>query len=94
MKIVCALYDRKAEMYLDPFCVPTLAVAMRDVGADLNRSGENRLRDFREDFELWQLAVFDPESGFLEHMKPVKVCELHALYVGEASGSGDQLKLN
>lgn len=94
IKLMCALYDRKAEMFLDPFFVPTIGVAARDIGAEVNRSGEpNRLRDFRTDFELWHLGNFDSESGFVEFSKAAKVCDVASLFVGAVAPAA-QLNLS
>lgn len=63
-KQVLALFDLKAGMYMQPFFVPTVGVAVRNLQDEMARGGEgNVLASHPEDFMLWQLAVFDDEDG-------------------------------
>lgn len=89
VQAVLSLRDTKAELFLQPFFVPTIAVALRDIGKEAAAVREgNQLNLFPKDFEVWQLASFDPETGTLvteENGKsyPAKVCDVSALVVSE-----------
>lgn len=66
IQIVLSIYDKQAKLYLSPFFVPAIGVALRDISAQIARGGEdNQLALFTKDFELWQLALFDTETGEL-----------------------------
>lgn len=82
-----SIRDTKAEIFMTPFTVPTLAVAFRDIAAEIARGGDaNQLSLFTKDFELWQLGTFDSETGLLDASSdgqdfPAKVCDCTALTI-------------
>ncbi|AXH77862.1 MAG: nonstructural protein [Microviridae sp.] len=81
-RLVLCLYDKKAESYHDPFCVPALGVAFRNLADEVNRRGDgNVLFSHAGDFDLVQLGTFDPESGYLEADQPRIICSLGDLRV-------------
>lgn len=87
VEIVMSIYDKKAEYFLRPFFVRTVAVGYRDMIAEVRRGGEtNLLASNPGDFEVWQLGVFDPESGFMDfsgekgkERYPLKLADLSTL---------------
>lgn len=84
VKLVVALYDVKAELFHNPFTVPALGVAYRNLADQVAMVGDkdNVLSQHPGDFELWKLGVFDDETGFIQGEKqPAKVCLLSDLVV-------------
>lgn len=82
IQIMLALRDVKAETFLRPFFVPTIAVAMRDIAQEIAREGDgNQLAMFTKDFELYQLASVDLESGDVNvpTQFPLKLCDCASL---------------
>lgn len=79
MKILVCLRDKKADLYLAPFVVPTMGVAFRSVSDEISRGGDgNALSSHPADFQLWQLGRFDEASGVIEADKSC-VCEVESL---------------
>lgn len=85
IQIVLSLRDTKAELFLQPFFVPTVGVAYRDIAREIARGGDgNQLALFTKDFELWQLGTFDSDTGVLDSAgSPLKLCDVTALAVPE-----------
>lgn len=83
MKAVCSLYDKVAQAYMQPFFVPALGIAFRNLSDEIVRGGEgNMLASHPGDFVLYQLATFDDETGeFICEGFPLKVCEVSSLVV-------------
>lgn len=96
-KYLLALRDKKAEMFMSPFLVPTLAVAYRDIASEVARGGEgNQLALFSKDFDVYQLGNFDLESGELDTCGfPQRLCNVGALVAepdrGVALGTLDEV---
>lgn len=86
-KMLLVIYDSKAEMYMNPFSVPTLGVAYRNLADEVARVSDpsNQFAHHAGDFELYRLGVFDDESGeIVAEKEPRLVCRLSDLKV-EAS---------
>lgn len=84
MKLILALRDSKAEMFLQPFFVPTLGVAYRNLQDEIQRGGDdNTLARHAEDYELWELGTFDDENGEVLQGDgwPKLLCEVSTLVV-------------
>lgn len=63
MQIV-AVRDRAAEAYMRPFFVGTANMAIRSFMDEVNREhAENQLFAHPDDFDLYELGVFDDNSG-------------------------------
>jgi len=58
------VYDSAARRYLDPFCAETIEVAIRMFRALVNKP-EHMFARFPEDYTLFHVGSFDPESGLL-----------------------------
>lgn len=66
IKQVVSVYDTAAQVFGQPFFVPSLAVAVRSVGDETNRAAaDNPLYQHPEDFELMHVGTFDDASGKL-----------------------------
>lgn len=64
IRIMCAIRDVAAEIYLQPFFVRHTNEALRDFKATVNTPNANNvIATAPADFELWQLAEFDDETG-------------------------------
>lgn len=62
--ILCALRDKKSGLHENPHFVRSEAEAIRSLGMAVNQNpGQNRLREFAQDFELMALASFNDETG-------------------------------
>lgn len=62
MNVLCSVYDQKANFFSAPFCSSTAASAVRDF--------QNAVKDtramvdkFPKDYVLYQLGLFDPDTG-------------------------------
>jgi len=65
-KLVCVMKDKPAEMYMAPIVVPTLAVLYRDLRDAVRPGQDNPIAKYPADFEVFQLGVFDDETGALD----------------------------
>lgn len=62
IKIVMGVRDTRTEIYINHFTVRHTGEALRDFRLQVNTEG-NVLSAHPEDFELWQLALWDDETG-------------------------------
>lgn len=75
MRLICvAIRDRAANVYGLPTFVPSLGQAVRSFSDEINRVGENNiLNRHPEDFDLYELGVYDDNSGLFESLPPRQV---------------------
>jgi hypothetical protein len=68
MKLVmCSMKDRAADAYARPMFVPSVGVAIRSFSDEINRDDkENQLFNHPDDFDLYELGVFDDSNGRFE----------------------------
>lgn len=66
---VLAIFDSKAQMYLKPYPVSSLAEGMRSFSAIAN-DGESAISSFPNEFRLVHIADFDSNTGVLSPMTP------------------------
>ena len=68
MKLVlCSVKDRAADAYGRPMFVPSVGVAIRSFSDEVNRKDpENQLFNHPDDFDLYELGVFDDSTGKYE----------------------------
>lgn len=66
---IYAVYDHKAEAFLQPFFAKNDAVAERMFSAAV-MDDEHQFCKHAEDYTLWTLGVFDEESGVLHSTGP------------------------
>lgn len=67
MKVICALKDVKADVFMLPMFVPTMGIAYRSIGDEIARGGDgNTLSTHPEDFQLWSLGTYDELHGVIK----------------------------
>lgn len=64
MKLVCSVYDRKAELWGLPFYSHSRPTAVRDFAAAV-KGGSGNVAQFPEDYELYLLGAFDDTTGVI-----------------------------
>lgn len=73
--LIATVKDRAAEAFGRPMFVPSLGVALRSFTDEINRSdSNNQLYNHPDDFDLYELGVFDDQTGtfdLLPHPKLV-----------------------
>lgn len=72
MQGVFSVYDMAAKRYLDPFFAPTMEFAIRGFREACETPG-HQFGKFPEDYVLYQLGEFDPETGQISGVNPVKM---------------------
>lgn len=91
--VMCAR-DVKADAFGNPYFAPSIAMAERSFGDEVNRAAEdNILYKHPEDFELYCLGTFDTSSGEFDVGKRVQVCAAGSL-VRALPGDKRQLPLS
>lgn len=63
IKVVCGVRDSAAQVYGQPWFVPSTGVAVRGFSDAVRGSDKNDLTSHPEDFTLFQLGTFDDETG-------------------------------
>jgi len=73
---ICSVKDRAADAFGRPMFVPSLGVAIRSFTDEINRNdAESQLFNHPDDFDLYDLGVFDDNTGvFLLHELPTMLC--------------------
>lgn len=80
--VIVAIRDVKADNYARPWFVQTVAVAMRSFADEVNREDkENQLNTHSEDFQLWEIGIYDDNDGKIYGKETPKLI-----------ASGDQVK--
>lgn len=75
--IVVAIKDRAADAYMRPFFVPTANMAIRSFMDEVNRDNpENQLFYHSDDFDLYELGIFDDSNGHIESHEDPKLIML------------------
>lgn len=62
---VFTIYDSKAQAYMQPYCAPNEAVAIRDFAHAAN-SKDSQVGRFPEDFTLFAIGEWDVQAGTLK----------------------------
>jgi len=76
---IYAIRDKKAQIYNQPYFMPSDTVAKRAVGMAMGK-GDNQLFQYAEDFELLELGSFNDMTGeIVVNKNPVHIVELLAL---------------
>jgi hypothetical protein len=69
--IICAVKDRAADAFARPMFVPSTGVAIRSFTDEVNRKdAENQLHNHPDDFDLYNLGVFDDSTAMFELLLP------------------------
>lgn len=66
-KFVVAVRDRAVDGYMQPFFVPSIGMAVRSFQDEVNNP-DSPMYKHPEDYDLYQLATFDDESGAFDGM--------------------------
>ena len=62
--VVVAVRDRAADAYMRPFFVPTIGMAVRSFGDEVQRAAtDNPMWSHPEDYDLYLLGQFDEDTG-------------------------------
>lgn len=76
--IMFGIYDLKAEHFFAPFFERSEDTAIRALATQFG--DDSMLARYPEDFVLYKLAKFDPESGSVSECERVKVCRVDEIY--------------
>lgn len=65
--VIVAIKDRAAEAFMRPWFVATVGIAVRSFIDEVNRKADdNQLYQHPDDFELYEIGVFDDSNGRIE----------------------------
>lgn len=68
---ICAVKDRASDAYGRPMFVPSTGVAIRSFTDEVNRKdADNNLYNHPDDFDLYNLGVFDDSTASFELLLP------------------------
>lgn len=76
--IMFGIYDLKSEHFFAPFFERSNDSAIRALAVQF--SDDSMLARYPEDFVLYKLAQFDPESGAVSDAERVKICRVDEIY--------------
>lgn len=79
-----SIFDSKASTYNSPFYAANQAVALRMLAQAAN-SPDSMLGAYPDDYTLYELSTFDPETGLEVEHKPFKNLGQPARYHAEAA---------
>lgn len=72
-KIFC-IRDRAADVFTQPFFMPTNGVAIRSFSDEINRAApDNNMNKHPEDFDLYLMGEFDDNTGTFEGTRPQQI---------------------
>lgn len=61
--IIVGIFDRKAQAFIEMTSTPSIGVAARQFTEAVNKPSESPIYKWPEDFELYELGIWDTESG-------------------------------
>lgn len=64
-QVMCAIYDSKVRQHMSPIFARTTEEAIRSFRAAATQEGHD-FKKFSEDYTLWVVGYFYPETGDLE----------------------------
>ena len=75
---IYSMFDKKAIRYLPPFFMQTDGMAERGIFDNLRQPGaqDAELWVHASDFALHSIGTFDDETGEIQPMAPICVCEV------------------
>lgn len=77
---ICAVYDKKAELYDTPFMVRSLADAVRGF-QQAAKNEQSNIYNYPEDFKLVHLGTFNNQTGEIKTTKEQTLIEAKSLVV-------------
>lgn len=75
---VFVVYDSKTNLFLNPVFLPTKGHILRAL-TDLVAKEDHDFCKYSEDFTLYEIGSWDPESGEMSLMSRVSICKLDEL---------------
>jgi len=69
IKVVVAVRDSAMDSFMQPWYVPTNAVAVRAFQKEVNNP-QSPMHDTPSDYELYKIGMFNEETGEHENLKP------------------------
>ena len=77
VKVIVAIKDRAADAYMQPWFVPTPAMAVRSFMDEVQREAvDNQLFHHSDDFDLYEIGIFDDSNGRITSHEDMKVLML------------------
>lgn len=74
IQVIVAVKDRAADAFMRPFFVPTANMAIRSFMDEVNRDApDNQMFAHPEDFDLYELGLYDDNTGRIESYADMKV---------------------
>lgn len=71
---VLSIRDRAADIFSQPMFFGSVGAGIRSFGDEVKRvDPNNNLNKHPEDFDLYQIATYDDETGEFEPMRPQQV---------------------
>lgn len=77
---IFTVYDSAARRYLQPFCAPTIEVALR-IFRELANKPDHQFGKFPNDYELRHIGSFDAERGVVVPSDPTHSLGIALTYV-------------
>jgi hypothetical protein len=75
--VIVAVKDRAADAFMRPFFVPTPAIAVRSFMDEVQRdAADNQLFHHSDDFDLYEIGIFDDSTGRITSHEDMKVLML------------------
>jgi len=75
--VIVAVKDRAADAFMRPFFVPTPAMAVRSFMDEVQREApDNQLFHHSDDFDLYEIGIFDDSNGRIVSHEDMKVLML------------------
>jgi len=75
--VIVAVKDRAADAFMRPFFVPTANMAIRSFMDEVNRDApDNQLFAHPDDFDLYEIGIFDDSNGRIISHDDMKVLML------------------
>lgn len=82
--IIVAVRDRAADVFAQPNFVHSVGGAIRSFSDEINRvAHDNVLNKHPEDFDLYQLGVYDDNSGLFVSDKPKQIAVGKDLFISK-----------
>lgn len=78
---IFAIYDKKAEYFLQPMFSRNVSQMIRDLDQVVSDE-KSVLHRFPADFALYQLGDFDESSGVIANVDKLKIGDIDSLYKG------------
>ncbi len=76
-QVVVSVKDRAADAFGRPAFVPSTGVAIRSFSDEINRDHpENQMFSHPDDFDLYELAMYDDSTGIVEMLDTPKLLML------------------